>query len=365
MTGTSIDGVDYALCKVSLSGIKLIQHWNKKFTPTLRERLHSAARNACSSYEIGQLHHDFGRFCAAHAHQASSAPDLVGFHGQTIFHNPNCKQSSTFQIGEPVYLAKALKAPVVSNFRAADLATGGQGAPLATLFHKVVFGKKNSHICFNNLGGISNVSSIHWRVGQTPTMLSFDTGPANVLIDLAVRRLTNNTSLLDQDGRRAARGSISHNLLNSWLRHPYFKKSPPKSAGRKIFGESFYDQVIKETSKLNLSAEDLLATLTEFAAQSIAINYQSHLPDIPEEVIIGGGGAFNSFLISRISNALIQRFGKSIDIKTCDERRWPPETIEPAAFALLAYYRAVGLPANIPNTTGATRSALLGQITEW
>src|SRR5204863_4387225 len=136
-----------------------------------------------------QLHHDLGRFYAQHA-ACGKRPDYLGLHGQTVFHNPDKKTPATLQLGEPSYLVERLGVPAVSNFRSADIAAGGQGAPLATIFHKFVFAKKGQHICVNNLGGISNVTSIDWRKGTEPRMVAFDTGPANVLIDLAMREFT-------------------------------------------------------------------------------------------------------------------------------------------------------------------------------
>ncbi len=162
MSGTSIDSVDYALCAISEGRVRLVNYWQVKFPRTLQARLHQAARGAASSHEVGQLHHDLGRFYALHAQPRGMArkPQLVGLHGQTIFHQPGKPAPATLQIGEPAWLAETLRVPVINNFRAGDLAAGGQGAPLATLFHVAVFGRAGEHVCVNNLGGISNVTSI-------------------------------------------------------------------------------------------------------------------------------------------------------------------------------------------------------------
>src|SRR5712671_3303357 len=224
MSGTSIDSVDYALCAIDERRLELLRDWQAAFPPALRGRLHEAARGAADSHEVGQLHHDLGRFYARQAGQfaAREKPELVGLHGQTIFHNPNARAPATFQLGEPAYLAEVLRVPVVSNFRAADIAAGGQGAPLATIFHERVFGRKGEHVCVNNLGGISNVTSIDWTRGDPPQIMAFDTGPANVLLDLAMRSLTGGNRQLDWNGAWAARGRPSETLLSQWLRHPYF-----------------------------------------------------------------------------------------------------------------------------------------------
>ena len=362
MSGTSIDAVDYAFCEVTLTRMRLLRHWQVKFPEVLQKRLHAAATNRASSHELGQLHHDLGRFyanCAARSLRRRT-PHLVGLHGQTVFHNPVSSAPATLQLGEAAYLAEALRVPVVSNFRAADVAAGGQGAPLATLFHRVAYGKFGRHVCVNNLGGISNVTSIDWRHGQ-PTLLAFDTGPANVLLDLAVRHFTGGRKSFDAHGAWAARGKIDEKILTGWLRHPFFHQSPPKSTGRESFGESFFERLMPQIGRL--SKQDALATFTEFAARSLVLNYRLHLKSFPEEVILCGGGAANRCLVDRI-RANLQAVAPATQIMTCAELGWPLQSVEPSAFALLAYYRWRGKPANIPKTTGARRAVLLGQITD-
>ena len=215
MSGTSIDSVDYALCAIAGDQVKLKRFWQINFPARLQSRLHQAARGESSSHELAQLHHDLGRFYTGGAKRVLGGhrPDLVGMHGQTIFHHPNRKAPATFQLGEPAYLVEALQSPVVSNFRAADMATGGEGAPLATAFHRVVFGRRGRHICVNNLGGISNVTSLDWRDQGAVRIMAFDTGPANVLIDLAMRHFTKGAKHFDRNGASARRGVPSEKLL--------------------------------------------------------------------------------------------------------------------------------------------------------
>lgn len=361
MSGTSIDSVDYALCEAAVDRVRLLRHWQVTFPSGLRRRLHAAARGESSSHEVGQLHHDLGRFYAKHSHASNKRPHLVGLHGQTIYHHPDPNSPGTLQIGEPAYLVEALRVPAVSNFRAADMAAGGQGAPLATLFHKVVFGRPGRHICVNNLGGISNVTSIDWRRRARPKVLAFDTGPANVLMDLAMRHFTKGRRLCDQDGRWAARGNVLEKRLGRWLNHPYLRRPPPKSTGRELFGESFLGSMARELSRG--SPHDVLATLTEFTARSVALNYRLHLSSRPDEVILAGGGAANGFLVDRIRRQL-HTVNPRARVLTSEQLGWPPQAIEAAAFALLAYYRRTGRPANLPEATGARRATLLGEISE-
>lgn len=362
MSGTSIDGVDFALCEINRERIRL-QHFQQcRFPRPLQKRLHLAASNRATSHEAAQLHHDLGRFYAAEGKKLSRwKPQLAGLHGPTIFHHPHKSSPATWQIGEPAYLAAALKIPVISNFRAADIAAGGEGAPLATLFHTIVFAEKGRHICVNNLGGISNVTSLDNSIRGNPRLLAFDTGPANVLIDLAMRHLTRGAKNFDLNGRWAARGTTAEPILKRWLRHRYFFRKPPKSTGRELFGESFFESALADMKKVGLSNFDLLATLTEFTARSIVLNYQRHLKSIPAKVILNGGGAANPVLVEAIRRNLAQ-WNAKIELVTSDSVGWPGQTIEAAAFALLAYYRWNGIPANLPETTGARQKTLLGEV---
>jgi anhydro-N-acetylmuramic acid kinase len=392
MSGTSIDSVDYALCSVSEKRIELRELWSADFPNAMRRKLHEAARGDLRSWEFCQLHHDLGRFYAAHGSRGKAKPQLIGLHGQTVFHNPEKKNPATFQLGEPAYLVEKLRAPVVNNFRVADMAAGGQGAPLATIFHQFVFGERGKHVCVNNLGGISNVTSLDWRndsiaaprqsaltfsknkngalsrgAATTPKVLAFDAGPANMLIDFAMRHFTNDKKHFDKDGAWAARGVASEDLLKRWLRHPYFRQKPPKSTGRELFGEPFFKKAIQEirgpklpsaTRQHVLSRFDVVATFTEFTARSMALNYQMHLPSAPDKIVLAGGGAANSSLVRAIQKQFAAK------VWTSDELGWPVQAIEPAAFALLAFLRWNKRPGNLPETTGANRAVLCGQVSE-
>lgn len=365
MSGTSIDSVDYALCSAGNGSIQLLEHWQAAFPRKLRQRLHLAAQGRADSHELAQLHHDLGRFYARHAQDGRCVrkPDLAGLHGQTIFHHPSRTEPATLQLGEPAYLAEALCAPVISNFRAADLAAGGEGAPLATMFHLKVFGRKGRHVCVNNLGGISNVTSIDWKTGREPRLTAFDTGPANVLLDIAARYFTHEKKQMDRHGAWAARGAPCEALVEDWLAHPYFRKPPPKSTGRELFGESFWEKIRARMKTARLSKFDVLATLTEFTARSLALNYRVHLPSLPQTLILTGGGAANPTLVKAI-RVNVRRFASSCEVLTSDVLGWPLQSIEPAAFALLACLRARQKPGNLPQTTGARRAVCLGQISE-
>jgi len=357
MSGTSIDGVDYALCEIGGRAIALRAFWSARFPPALQRTLRAAARGDLPSHPLAQAHHDLGRFYAARAPPPGGGrPDLVGLHGQTVFHHPSARNPATLQVGEPAYLAERLRVPVISNFRAADMAAGGQGAPLAAIFHELVFARRGQHVCVNNLGGISNVTSLDWRKGRRPRVMAFDTGPANVLIDLAMRYWTDGKMSKDKNGRWAARGKPREDVLRRWLEHEYFRKKPPKSTGRELFGEPFFEAAMQDLK--GVAPFDQLATLTEFTARSLALNYKLHLPGPVRRIILAGGGASNPSLVG----AIARQFSRQpVEIQTSEAWGWPVQAIEPAAFALLADLRMRGKPGNLPQTTGARRSALLGQ----
>lgn len=375
MSGTSMDGVDYALCHIDAHRFELLELWSVDYPSRLKQRIAACAANEANSHELAQLHHDLGRFYAKHArgNHSQQPAQLVGLHGQTVFHNPRKAAPATFQIGEPAYLAETLRVPVVSNFRAADLAAGGQGAPLATAFHLRVFGRKGAHVCVNNLGGISNVTSMDatrrrrrkesLNSKSAMDVLAFDTGPANVLLDLAATHFSKGKRSCDMSGSRAAKGRICEVLVSEWMRHPFFWIKPPKSTGREMFGELLFKEALKQFEQHALGECDALATVTEFTARSIAFNYVTHLPSPPDEVVLCGGGAANPTLAAAIERNLRQSFSKVL-VSTSADHGWPIKSVEPAAFALLAWLRWVGRPGNLPETTGANRAVLLGQITE-
>jgi len=370
MSGTSVDAVDFCVCKVSPGSVTPLAFWSRKFPQAMRSGILKAIANQLSSYDVSQLHHDLGRFYAEAARSGLKKQkiDLVGLHGQTIFHNPARKNPATVQIGESAYLVEELGVPVINNFRVADLAAGGQGAPLASLFHLEVFGRKNLHVCVNNLGGISNVTSIDWKTSKRePKVRAFDTGPANVLVDLAVQHFSKNKKSYDENGAWARRGITSEKFLKHLLRHSYFKKSPPKSTGRELFSCDFFEQILKDAARVKtplgtrLTSYDLVSTLTDLTAQSIALNYRSHLSSKPDIVVLSGGGAQNPELVKRIKLAM-HKWDGQIKVTTSEALNWNSQWIEAAAFALLAYRRWNNLPGNLPETTGASREAVLGQM---
>lgn len=355
MSGTSLDGVDFVKVKIKKAKLQCEYQGMEsfKFPVILKKKLLRAAQNEMNVAELSVLNHELGRFyadCFKQLPKALKSVDLIGLHGQTVFHQGKV---ATSQIGEPSYLALVSAKKVVSNFRAADIAAGGEGAPLAPFFHQVVFGHKSKTVSLHNLGGISNLSLI--VKGQLK--VGFDTGPANMLIDEEVRRSTNASQMFDKEGKLAARGKAHIPLLAEMLNHPYFATKPPKSCGREQFGKEFYARF--EKSLTQLSIEDRVATLTEFTVQSIVKSYFQFCQPQPHEIIYCGGGAKNKFLIKRIDEEL-----ESIKVTTVEDHGWPSQSIEGAAFALLAACCVWKIPANLPKATSAKKKVVLGQITE-
>lgn len=360
MNGTSIDGIDFVLTSVQKKGsqvqVKYLDQASISFPKSLSEKLYRAARHELKVDELSLLHHELGRYYAKTLSEIKKKKkwsfQLVGLHGQTVFHKA---PEATLQIGESSYLSSELKVPVVSDFRVADLALGGQGAPIASLFHKVAFGalkKKNKAWALHNLGGISNLTVIT-RSGKVER--AFDTGPANMLMDLFVKQKSNKT--YDANGAWASQGIPYHKVIDEFLEEKFFKKKPPKSCGREEFGEAFLNKLIQKINQAR--AEDQLATLVEFTARSIAYAYHHHVKSTPTEILLCGGGAKNHYLKKRIQFHLPE-----LVVKTTEDYGWPSQAIEGGAFALLAAYRLWNMPSNLPETTGAQRSVTLGKVTE-
>lgn len=368
MSGTSLDAADCALCHCSREGLSLERTWTRPMPPALGRRLHAIARGEASSWECGQAHHDLGRWYAdvVAGGLRDERVDAVGLHGQTVFHRPDGPRSATWQLGEPSWIASRVGAPVVSNFRSADLALGGQGAPLATSFHVAAFSAPSTWVAVQNLGGIGNVTCID-RTRARGAILAFDTGPANVLLDLAARIASEGREACDRDGRLAAAGCVDQRRLDAWLRHPFLGRRPPKSTGREVFGEPFLRRILASwPGAWDDGGRNLLATLVAFTARSIALNYERHLPaprrGFPARVILAGGGSRNPVLVAAIRQA-IQEALPGAEVSRSSDLGWPPQAVEPAAFAWLADRHLRGWPGNIPATTGARRACVLGTLT--
>lgn len=379
MSGTSADGIDVALCRITRARgaaadhrphIELVLHRAFSYPARLRTAVlaamdtqrTSAAELARLNWRLGMAYADAVR-AAADGHTL----DLVGCHGQTIYHQgtpaPYAGRAfaCTWQLGEPALIAATTHTPVVSNFRPADMAAGGQGAPLVPLLDATLFGHSRRARVLQNLGGIANLTVVP-PSGALHHVIAFDTGPANMAIDALAQRLFGKP--YDRGGRLAARGTPHPALLATLLRDPYYKRVPPKSAGREQYGEAFVERLLKHAQRLRLSPHDTIATATALTSRSIAEAYrrfvQPRLGGAPTDYIVAGGGAKNAVLMQMLT-AELAPFG--CRVMTTDAMGIPTQAKEAVAFALLAWQTWHQLPGNIPSATGAKRPAILGQIT--
>ena len=376
MSGTSADGIDVALARVNGAPPRLkselLAHATLPLHPALRkELLRIAEGGSCRAGEISQLNFRVGEEFAAAAIAACKRfrvrianVDLIGSHGQTIFHQGNpvtflgSKTASTLQIGEPSVIAARTGIPTVGDFRVADMAAGGQGAPLVPYVDALLFRDERIGRVALNLGGIGNVTVLARRAGLG-RVLAFDTGPGNMVIDALVTHFTKGRSRFDLDARMARKGRCIPSLLQELLKDPYLKIKPPKSTGREYYGSEFVKKLLGMASEHRVRPEDLVRTVTLFTALSVvdALN-RFVLPTVNiAEVIVSGGGARNPLIMAQLAAAL-----DPIEVIPLSRLGIPEDAKEAYAFALLAYETWNHRTGNLPSATGAKKTVVLGKI---
>lgn len=370
MSGTSVDGIDAALVEISGGDgsaplqVKLLQSCTYDYLPALRSQILEVCSGQPLSMEaLATLDRTIGLAFAQAAiavNQGFPKADLIGSHGQTVFHRPPSAESPigySYQLGWGPVIAEATQIQTVSNFRAADLAVGGQGAPLVPPVDAALLTHPTRHRAVQNIGGIGNVTFLP-AAGSDDRILGWDTGPGNMLLDLAVTQLTQGEKTYDADGAWASRGTIDNTLVDRWLDHPFFHLPPPKSTGRELFGADYLAQCWQDahTQGDERSPADFLACLTDLTARSIALNYERFLPRLPDEVLLCGGGSRNGFLVDRLQQHL-----PDSQVLTTDAMGLNSDVKEAIAFAVLAYWNYHRLPGNLPAVTGATTSVILGE----
>jgi anhydro-N-acetylmuramic acid kinase len=373
MSGTSLDGLDAALVELrgatpSELAVRVLAFRSVHHPEELRERIRAVVDGG-TARELALLHTDlgrvFGRGLAELLTSAGVAPQevaAVGSHGQTIWHEP---PATTLQLGCPHALAEASGVGVVSDFRARDVAAGGQGAPLVPWADWVLFRRPGRGRALQNLGGMGNVTFLPPR-GGVDVIRAFDTGPGVALLDGTARRASQGRDPWDVDGRRARSGTVDEDLLERLLYHPFFRTRPPRSTGRESFGERYLDDLVERVAPESEGEwNDLLATLTALTARSVAQSYREHLPwSEIHEVVLTGGGARNPALVEALTRALAP-----LPVRTGAEalagegEPVDPDAREAVAFALLAWAHLTGHPANVPGATGAAGPRLLGSWT--
>jgi len=358
MSGTSLDGIDVAIVDIG-RGVSSVAHRTVAYSHSVRVRILAVSGRECSTQQVSRLNFELGELYAKavkdicdHLRVALNSVELIGCHGQTVYHEGAGKSPNTLQIGEASVIAERLGIPVVSDFRTRDVAAGGQGAPLVPLVDYLLFRHKTRHRVALNVGGIANITILP-AGAPADQVRAFDTGPGNMVVDQLVERMTAGRKRFDRDGAGAARGQINRPLLDRLLRHRYFAAPPPKSAGREQYGAAFVDSLIAS----GLAPEDLIATATAFTAASIATGISRFAPGT-QEVIASGGGIHNIQLMAQLA-----AFLPGIDIATTAEYGIDPDAKEAIAFAVLAHRTWQRKPANLPSATGARHEVILGKIT--
>ena len=369
MSGTSVDGIDAALVEISGTTldlrVELVAGATYPYPDELRSQILAVCGGAkLSMPELAELDDAIaGCFAkAAMAIQAEQpAATLIGSHGQTVFHRPTTSGAMGYslQIGRGELIAALAQITTIDNFRAADIAAGGQGAPLVPKPDAYMLSHPHEHRCIQNIGGIGNVAYLppNSQPDWEQQICGWDTGPGNSLLDLAVAQLSDGKLTFDRDGAWAATGSVCAPLVAKWLTQDYFRAAPPKSTGRELFGAEYLQACMADATTERLSNADLLATLTDFTASSIADSYHRFLPRLPDRVLLCGGGSRNLYLHQRLQHHL-----PKIEIATTDDAGIDGDYKEAIAFAVLAYWREREIPGNLPTATGAKQAVLLGDV---
>ncbi len=365
MSGTSADGIDAVLAEFSYKQGRLtwqvVERSSVSYEQELRKRILACMKPESSDIVLTtQVHTEIG---LAYAHvvkalQKEFSFDLVALSGQTVYHIPrldasmNWRTLSTLQLGEAAIVAEHCRLPVISDFRQSDMAAGGQGAPMVSFGDYMMFSEPQKARAIHNLGGISNLTYLP-ASGNSAEVFAFDTGPANCLIDEAVKREIGLE--YDHEGQQAALGEVDEAVLAELMRHPYLSLGLPKTTGREVFTLT----EIEQQTKLNhLSSHDLITTLTAFSAASIAKAYEDFvLAKGLDEILLAGGGAYNLTLIAMLKERL------TIPIKTFEDLGYNSKDREALAFGVMAYFAYHGETNTLPSATGAKRAVSAGKLT--
>ncbi len=377
MSGTSADGIDVALVRITGSGeyprIRCLALESFKFPKQLRTHLLAAMEGAPqTTADLAQMHWRLGELyadavIATLQRHPQLHVSLIGCHGQTVYHQGQPMKylgkpmRCTWQLGEPAVIAARTDLPVVSDFRPADIAVGGQGAPLVPIFDYICFRHARRHRVLQNLGGIGNCTVI--PANATPQQVfAFDTGPGNMLIDACMQQLFSKP--YDRNGSVARSGKVLQPVIDHHLREDFFLAPPPKSAGREQYGRHYADSFIAECRRHRARTQDIVATATALTADSICLACEKflkpRLTSAPTDFVLSGGGTENSTLLTMLRERLLPLRYK---ISLSDDFGVPSQSKEAAAFALLAWLTWRQRTGNLPTATGAARPAILGKIT--
>ena len=380
MSGTSVDGVDAALVEISGTDsepkVKLLAFENKPYPPQVREKIFSLFTPANATVDkVGYMNFLLGEIYAKSAlsviEKAGMKPeeiDVIGSHGQTIWHAPipespgGIPVAYTVQIGEGSVIAERTGILTVSDFRVADMAAGGQGAPLVPFSEYLLYRREKETILLQNIGGIGNMTVM--PAGAKPRdVFAFDTGPGNMIIDAVISAVTGGKKTYDAGGETAAKGRVCNALLDILKEEPYYRQPLPKTTGREHFGVQYTEKILSWWKENPIPVEDLLATVTDLTAYSIADAYERYvLPKYrASEIIVGGGGSYNATLLRFMK----ERFAPhGVAVRTQEDLGLSSDAKEAVAFALMADCCMRGKANTLPSVTGAEHPAVMGKISQ-
>ena len=374
ISGTSADGISAALARLverpaGRPDVRLLASTTSPYPPEVRRRLLTLFTTPVTMQQTASIHYLLGELFAEAALAVARAAgcgmqeiDLIASHGQTVAHvgvpdpHDSWNRAATLQLGEAAVIAERTGRPVIADFRAADIAAGGQAAPLVPYADIILLGTAHGRVALN-LGGISNITVLPPGAPRDE-VYAFDCGPGNMVIDGLVRHFSNGEDLYDRDGRRAARGRVHQDVLAALLEHPFVGARPPKTAGHEEFGRAFLETVLARWG--GITPDDLIATATAFPGEAIARNIARFV--LPRysitDLVASGGGVHNPVLMRTLQTAVAP-----IRIRHIDEFGVPADAKEALAFALLGHATLMGIPGNLPRVTGARHPALLGKWT--
>ena len=369
ISGTSVDGIDAGLFAFNFDDgkttLEIVKAQTYAYPDSVRQEIlrqidgvpEALHRLTLLNMRLGELFADAVNRLLREAQIPAERVTVIGSHGQTLYHVAErelfCGElcRGTLQIGEGDVIAQRTGIQTVSDFRSADIAAGGTGAPFAPFIERVMADNFPGPVAFQNIGGIGNVGYFY-----NGKLIAFDTGPGNMIMDQLVERHSEGHLFYDRDGEIGLSGGLNESLLKSWMNHPYLKQPPPKSTGRELFGGQFFQDF---PPPADLPMEDIIHTAAVYTARSISRSYQSFLPEIPKTMIVSGGGAHNPIVMKALKTDLPQT-----TILTGDEAGISTDFKEAAAFALMALHYIMNLPGNEPEATGADTLVITGKLSK-
>lgn len=378
MSGTSVDGIDAAIVEITGHGLEtevdLIAFETFPFPSGVPQRILALCHPdtgrvdaICEmNFYIGHLFAEAAKRIIEKSGMSANDIDLIGSHGQTIHHLPkdtsaDCNDSrypSTLQVGEPAVIAHETGIPTIADFRVADMAAGGQGAPLVSYPDYLLFRDSEKTVGLLNIGGIANLTVLPAN-GTFDSVCAADTGPGNMCIDTVVTEITEGAEHYDKDGTRAAQGTPHQPLINEWLKHPFFQLSPPKTTGREMFGRTYAMECLATCREHELSDNDCISTLTELTVQTIADYIERFITgrNPIDTLYVSGGGVHNQTIMRRLGELL-----SDTTVESVDNSGISADAKEAIAFAILANESLHGNAGNLPSATSASVRKILGKF---